>query len=51
MRKLLRLIFTPYVEDDYAAYIHHGVGYSGTEYHRTPGRNTHKGVGYGGIYD
>jgi hypothetical protein len=54
MRKLLRLIFTPYVEDEVAVQVHGGVGYLGIQYsyyYGSTGRAIHSGVGYGGIYD
>jgi hypothetical protein len=44
--------FTKYVEEDYAAYVHSGVGYSGVSYSPDKyARKKHHGVGYGGIYD
>ena len=44
--------FTKYVDEDYAAYVHSGVGYSGVSYSPDKyARKKHHGVGYGGIYD
>ena len=52
MTKLFRLIFTPYMEDDYAAYYHSGVGYSGVTFSPDVyARKRHSGVGYTGVYD
>jgi hypothetical protein len=54
MIKLFRLLFTPYVEDDYGAYHHSGVGYTGVVndlFHRKHGRIIHNGVGYTGVYN
>ena len=54
MSSLMRMIFKRYEEDDYAAYIHSGVGYGGTTYstdYALSARKKHRGVGYGGIYD
>jgi len=54
MIKLLRMVFTPYVEDEYGAYYHSGVGYTGINgdlFHRKHGRIVHHGVGYTGVYN
>lgn len=54
MNKIFRLIFIPYMEDDYGSYYHSGVGYTGVDhdlYHRKHGRIVHHGVGYAGVYD
>lgn len=52
MSKLFRLIFTKYEEDDYAAYIHSGVGYTGVDYSPDKhARKKHHGVGYNGLYE
>lgn len=52
MIKLLRLIFAPYEDDDYGAYYHSGVGYTGVTYSPDRyARKKHHGVGYTGVYD
>jgi hypothetical protein len=52
MNKLFRLIFQPYVEDEYGAYYHSGVGYTGVSYSPDRyARKKHHGVGYTGVYD
>jgi hypothetical protein len=54
IRKLFRLIFKKYEEDDYGAYHHSGVGYIGIgndDYHRKHGRIIHSGIGYTGVYN
>jgi hypothetical protein len=52
--KLFRLIFQPYMEDDYGSYYHSGVGYTGVDtdpFARKHGRIVHHGVGYTGVYN
>ena len=52
MTKLFRLIFQPYMEDDYGAYYHSGVGYTGVSYSPDKyARRKHYGMGYIGVYD
>jgi hypothetical protein len=55
MKKILSKLFKRYEEDDYAAYLHSGVGYAGVDYspdrYGPITRKKHKGVGFGGIYD
>lgn len=52
MISLLRMIFTPYMEDDYGSYYHSGVGYTGVTYSPDQyARKKHCGVGYTGVYD
>lgn len=50
--KIFGLVFQPYIEDEYGAYYHSGVGYTGVTYstERYP-RKKHSGVGYTGVYD
>ena len=54
MIKLFRLIFTPYMEADYGAYYHSGVGNTGVVgdlFFRKHGRTIHNGIGYTGVYN
>jgi hypothetical protein len=51
MTKLFRLIFQPYMEDDYGSYYHNGIGYTGVTYSPDQyARKKHKGIGYTGVY-
>jgi hypothetical protein len=50
--RLFRLIFQPYIEDEYGSYYHSGVGYTGILYGRDKyAKKKHYGVGYTGVYD
>lgn len=52
MSKILRWIFAEYVENDYTAYYHSGVGYTGVTYSPDRyARRKHYGMGYTGVYD
>jgi hypothetical protein len=52
MSKIVRWFFTLYEEDDYASYLHNGVGYAGVLHDMDKyARKKHHGIGYGGIYD
>lgn len=53
MSKIFRLVFRPYVNDEYGAYYHSGVGYTGVTFNfriEEPARIKHSGVGYTGVY-
>lgn len=51
IRKLFRLVFKKYEDDDYGAYYHSGVGYTGVTYSPDKhARKKHRGVGYTGVY-
>lgn len=52
MNKIFGWIFQPYIEDDYGAYYHSGVGYTGVTHSPDRyARKKHSGVGYTGVYD
>jgi hypothetical protein len=52
MTKLWRLVFQPYMEDEYGSYYHSGIGYTGVTYSPDQyARKKHKGIGYTGVYD
>ena len=52
MNKIFRLFFKKYEVDDYLSYLHSGVGYNGVAHiSYISGRQKHRGVGYGGIYE
>lgn len=52
MIKLWRLVFQPYMEDEYGAYYHSGIGYTGVSYSPDKyARRKHYGMGYTGVYN